>query len=134
MNGNQALAFARERHSYIDGDRHRGRNQQEVIKAIFNKVSNGSTILSEYTNILNVLDGKFATNMDMDEVLNLVKYELNDLKNYHIEPIQVDGYGSTGKTYSYPYEDLWIMIPDENTINDAKDKINKVLNNETIKG
>ena len=134
VNGQCALAFARERHSYIDGDRHRGRNQQEVIKAIFNKVSNGSTILSEYTNILNVLDGKFATNMDMDEVLNLVKYELNDLKNYHIESIQVDGYGSTGKTYSYPYEELWIMIPDENTINDAKDKINKVLNNETIKG
>lgn len=134
LDGECALAFARERHSYLDGDRHRGRNQQEVIKAIFNKVSSGTTIISEYTNILNVLDGKFATNMDMDEVLNLVKYELNDLKNYHIESTQVDGYGSMGKTYSYPYEDLWIMIPDENTINDAKDKITKILNNEKIKG
>ena len=109
LNGECALAFARERHSYIDGDRHRGRNQQEVIKAIFNKVSSGSTIVSEYTNILSVLDGKFATNMDMDEVLNLVKYEINDLNNYYIESIQVDGYGSMGKTYSYPYEDLWII-------------------------
>ena len=134
IDGKCALAFSRERHSYVDGDRHRGRNQQEVIKAIFNKASNAPTLLSEYTNILNVLDGKFATNMDMSEVLNLVKYEMNDLKDYEIISIQVDGIGAMGKTYSYPYEDLWIMIPDESTINNAKDKIGKVLNNEILKG
>lgn len=133
LNGNCALGFARERHSYIDGDRHRGRNQQEVIKAIFNKVSNGTTLISEYTNILKVLDGKFATNMDMNEVLNLVKYEVNDLKNYHIESTQVDGSGAMLKTYSYPYQDLWVMIPYQDTINSAKEKINTVLNNESIK-
>jgi len=134
LNGTCALAFSRERHSYSDGDRHRGRNQQEVIKAIFNKVSSGSTLISEYSNILNVLDGKFSTNMNMDEVMNLVKYEVNDLKNYYIESIQVDGYGSMGKTYSYPYEDLWIMIPYEDTVNAAKEKINNVLNNNSLKG
>lgn len=134
LNGECALAFSRERHSYIDGDKHRGRNQQEVIEAIFKKVSSGTTIINEYTNILNVLDGKFATNIDINEVLNLVKYEVNDLKNYHIESIQVDGTGSMGKTYSYPYEDLWIMLPDENSINNAKMIINKVLNNQSVKG
>ena len=134
INGTCALAFSRERYSYTDGDRHRGRNQQEVIKAIFNKVSSGSTLISEYTNILNVLDGKFATNMDMNEVMNLVKYEVNDLSNYHIESIQVDGYGAMGETYSYPYQQLWIMIPYQDTIEDAKESINKVLNNESIKG
>ena len=133
VNGTCALAFSRERYSYIDGDRHRGRNQQEVIKAIFNKVSNTSTLLSEYTNILNVLDGKFATNMDMNEVLNLMKYEINDLKNYHIESLQVDGYGSMGETYSYPYQKLWIMIPYQDTIENAKTYIKKSLNNESIK-
>lgn len=133
LNGACALAFARERYSYLDGDRHRGRNQQEVIKAVFNKLSSGSTLISEYTNILEVLDGKFATNMDINEVLNLVKYEVNDLGNYYFKSIQVDGYGSIGPTYSYPGQDLWIMIPDENTINDAKVTINKVLNDESVK-
>lgn len=130
IDGKCALAFSRERHSYSDGDRHRGRNQQEVIKAIFNKVSNASTLISEYTNILNVLDGKFATNMDMNEVLNLIKYEMNDLKNYRIESIQVDGYGDMGETYSYPSQKLWIMIPYQDTIESAKESINKVLNNQ----
>lgn len=129
IDGKCALAFSRERHSYLDGDRHRGRNQQEVIKAIFNKVSNASTLISEYTNILKVLDGKFATNMDMNEVLNLIKYEMDDLKDYRIESIQVDGYGDMGETYSYPYQKLWIMIPYQDTIDSAKESINKVLNN-----
>lgn len=129
VDGKCALAFSRERHSYLDGDRHRGRNQQEVIKAIFNKINNASTLISEYTNILNVLNGKFATNMDMNEVLNLIKYELDDLKDYSIESIQVDGYGDMGETYSYPYQKLWIMIPYQDTIDSAKSSINKVLNN-----
>ena len=70
--------------------------------------------------------------MDMNEIMNFLKYELNDLKDYKIITTQVDGYGSMGPTYSYPGQDLWIMIPYEDTINNAKDLINKVLNNEKI--
>lgn len=133
LDGQCALAFSRERHSYADGDRHRGRNQQQVIIAVFNKLTSGTTLLTEYTNILSVLDGKFATNMDTKEITDYIKYELNDLKNYTIKTTQLDGYGSMGETYSYPGQDLWIMIPYEETIDNAKNLINKVLNNESIK-
>ena len=132
LDGKCALVFSRERHAYIDGDRHRGRNQQEVIKAIFNKLSSGTTILTSYTDIIDSLDGKFATNMDMEEVTSFIKYELNDLKDYKIVSTQVDGYGSMGPTYSYPNQDLWIMIPYTETINNAKELMNKVMNNEVI--
>ena len=40
--------------------------------------------LFSYTDIIDSLDGKFATNMDMEEVTSFIKYELNDLKNYKI--------------------------------------------------
>lgn len=132
LNGKCTLEFSRERYAYADGDRHRGRNQQEVIKAIFNKLSSGTTILTSYTDIIDSLDGKFATNMDMEEVTSFIKYELNDLKDYKIVSTQVDGYGSMGPTYSYPSQDLWIMIPYPETINNAKELMNKVLNNEVI--
>lgn len=132
LDGRCALAFSRERHSYADGDRHRGRNQQQVIIAIFNKLASGSAILTEYNDIINTLDGKFATNMDMNEVTSYIKYEMNDFKNYNIKTIQLDGYGDMGKTYSYPTQDLWIMIPYEETIINAKTQINKILNNEKI--
>lgn len=133
LDGKCALGFSRERHSYVDGDRHRGRNQQEVITAIFKKLTSGTTIISEYNNIIDSLNGKFATNMDLNEVSGLLKYELNDLGGYTIKSIQLDGYGAMGKTYSYPNQDLWIMIPYEDTITNARDMINKVLNNESIK-
>lgn len=132
LNGACALAFSRERYSYSDGDRHRGRNQQEVIKAIFNKLNSGSTFLTEYTDIINTLENKFATNMDMNEITSFLKYELNELKDYKIITTQVDGYGSMGPTYSYPGQDLWIMIPYEDTIDNAKNLITRVLNNEKI--
>ena len=133
LDGPCALAFSRERHSYIDGDRHRGRNQQEVIQAIFKKLTNSSALLTEYSDILDTLDGKFATNMDTKEITSFIKYELNDLKHYTISNTQLDGYGSMGPTYSYPNQDLWIMIPYEKTITNAKDLIDKILNNESIK-
>lgn len=133
LNGKCALIYARERYAYEDGDRHRGRNQQDVITAIFNKLASGSTIISEYKDIINTLDGKFATNIDMSDVFGLIKYEINDLSSYTIKSIQLDGYGSMDKTYSYPNQDLWVMVPDENTIISAKETINKILNNESIK-
>jgi len=128
LNGTCALAFSRERYSYSDGDLHRGRNQQEVIKAIFNKVTSGTTILTEYNNILKVMDGKFVTNLDMDEVLNFVKYELDELGSYTFTNTQLNGSGAMGETYSYPGQNLWIMIPNEKTVNKVKELINKTIN------
>jgi LCP family protein required for cell wall assembly len=132
FNGKQALAYSRERYAYVDGDRHRGRNQQQVITAIFNKLTSGTTILTQYNDILEAVDGKFTTNMDLSEFSSFVKYELNDLSSYKIKSIQLDGDGSMEKTYSYPSQDLWVMIPDEDTIEAAKTTINKVLNNESV--
>jgi len=132
LDGKCALAFSRERMSYEDGDKHRGRNQQAVIEAIFKKIASGTTIISEYNDIISSLNGKFTTNMDLKEVSGFIKHELSDLGKYKFLSNQVDGYGSLGKTYSYPYQDLWIMIPYENTIEEAKTLINKVLNNEIL--
>lgn len=127
IDGTCALAFSRERHSYQDGDRHRGRNQQEVIRAIFTKLSSGTTIVTQYLDILDALEGKFATNMDMNEITNFLKYEFSELNDYKFESIQVDGSGSIGRTYSYPDQELWIMIPDQSTIDNAKVKIKELL-------
>jgi len=127
LNGTCALAFSRERYAYSDGDLHRGRNQQEVIKAIFKKITNGTTILTEYNNVLKVMDGKFVTNLDMDEVLSFIKYELNDLGSYIFTNTQLSGSGSMGETYSYPGQNLWIMIPNEKTIIKAKGLISDVI-------
>ena len=132
LDGKCALAFSRERYSYADGDRHRGRNQQEVIRAIFTKLSSGFTLVTQYTDIIDSLDGKFATNMDMNDITSFIKYELNDLSGYSLVNTQLDGDGDMGPTYSYPNQDLWIMIPNQSTIDNAKNLINQVLDNKRI--
>ena len=44
LNGKQALAFARERKSFSDGDIQRVKNQQKVLTAIIDKVTSSTTL------------------------------------------------------------------------------------------
>ena len=128
VNGKCALRFARERHSYVEGDNHRIKNQQEVIKGIFNKLSKSAMVVTDYTSILNSLDGKFATNMDMKDITAFIKYELEDITKYEILDTQVTGTGSMELTYSYPHQKLYVMFPSEQSVESAKEYINKISN------
>ena len=128
VNGKCALRFARERHSYVEGDNHRIKNQQEVIKGIFNKLSKSAMVVTDYTSILDSLDGKFATNMDMKDITAFIKYELEDITKYEILDTQVTGTGSMELTYSYPHQKLYVMFPSEQSVESAKEYINKISN------
>lgn len=128
VNGKCALRFARERHSYVEGDNHRIKNQQEVIKGIFNKLSKSAMVVTDYTSILDSLDGKFATNMDMKDITAFIKYELEDITKYEILDTQVTGTGSMEYTYSYPHQKLYVMFPNEQSVENAKEYINKISN------
>ena len=128
VDGACALAFARERYAYMTGDRHRGENQQAVITAIINKLNN-PTYLIKYNDILKSIDGSFETNMSYDEITNMVKYQLSDLKSWQVESISLDGTGSMLPTYSMGRQNLYVMIPNEQTIITAKAKISEYLMN-----
>ena len=129
LNGECALAFARERYTYLSGDRHRGENQQAVITAIVNKVSHNPKYLVRYKDILTAIDGSFVTDLSYEDITSLAKYQLSELKEWKVESISLDGYGASMPTYSMGSLKLYVMIPDENTVNNAKNKINEYLNN-----
>ena len=129
FNGAQALSFARERYAYAQGDKQRGKNQQEVIKAIFNKIINDKSILLKYDSLLNSFSALYRTDIPKEFVTLLIKDQLNNMSGWNIETQSVDGYGSSGKTYSMPgYNNLYIMIPYKETITKATNKINEILN------
>ena len=130
VNGKCALRFARERHSYLEGDNHRVKNQQEVIKGIFNKLKSSPNILADYNSVLEVMNGKFATNIEMSELTSFIKYEVEDIGKYEIISTQVDGTGSMEYTYSYPHQKLYVMFPNEQSVSNAKEGIEKILNGE----
>lgn len=131
MNGAQALAFARERKSFAEGDIMRGKNQQAVIEAIIRKASSPS-IIYKYNSILNSLSGKFQTNMSTDEILELVKFQLSKNPNWNVTSITLNGVGSSEYTYSAGNQKLSVLIPDNSTIENAKSLIKDVFDGKIL--
>ena len=132
LNGEQALGFARERYALSDGDRQRGRDQMEVIKAVINEMAS-SKMLYNYTDIMDAISDCFQTSMPKDMIQSLVKMQINDMKKWNVASYSVDGTGTRASTFSIPGRDnLWVMIPDENTINHAKELIQQVIDGKVI--
>ena len=116
MDGKTALAFARERYAYESGDRHRVQNQQDVLKAIINKATSDPSILTKYTTLLNSISGYFQTNVDMTEISEIVKIQLDKMPSWTIKQYSLDGTGSKQPTYSMGNTPLYVMMPNEETI------------------
>ena len=124
LNGEQALAFSRERHAFAEGDRERGRNQMRVITGIINKVISPS-IITNYMSLLNSLHSSFQTNLTDDQMISLLRMQINDMSAWNIESISVDGNGNT--LYSPIYgSSLYMMVPDDASVETAKQKINQL--------
>lgn len=129
LNGAGALAYARERMSYMDGDRHRGRNQQQVIEAIIKKVTKSNDI-NMYMKLLDVLEKSMQTNMDKKLINGFINLQVKKNYDWNIESIQVTGYDDGGYTYSYPGQYLYVMQPDYNSLEVAKNRIREALKKE----
>ena len=127
MDGAKALAYSRERYAYVNGDNHRGQNQEDVITAIINKVSSSKTITANYNKILKSLDGTFETDISYDEITSLIKMQINDMASWTTETCNLTGEGKMTVTYSYPKRNLWVMIPNEKSIVTAKEKLNNFI-------
>lgn len=126
LNGAEALSFARERQAFSEGDRVRVENQQLVLTAIINKVISPS-IITNYNSLLNALSGEFLTNITNKEITDLIKWQIDGIYGWDIETISLDGLNAFDYTYSYKNQKLYVMMPDEASVNSAKEKINSVL-------
>ncbi|MGI6118358.1 MAG: LCP family protein [Bilifractor sp.] len=132
VNGEEALAFARERHSFASGDRQRGKNQMEVIRAVIEKITSGTTVLTNYSQILNSLQDMMVTNISSDEIAGLVKMQLGDNAKWSVSRYAVDGSGASKTTYSMPSVRAYVMIPDQETVDRGSALLKKIMNGETI--
>lgn len=127
LDGKCALAFSRERYAYEGGDRHRIQNQQEVMKAILNKTLTSKTFITNYTTILDTFGNSFQTNFSTDNIYKLVNMQLESMPTWTTDQIQLDGYDASNYTYSYPGQHLYVMEPNQATIDNAKQRINEVM-------
>lgn len=126
LDGKKALAFSRERHSFEGGDRTRGENQMQVIKAIISKMSSPTTVI-KFQTILGDLQGTFQTNMSTENLTTLIRNQIDSLAKWTVTSSSVDGTGASDYTYSMGNQKLYVMIPDQTSLNSAKNAMKSTL-------
>ena len=126
LDGRAALAFCRERHSFVNGDMQRNENQQLVMEGILKKATSSTTILTSYTSILDAVKGNMETNMSTDEMSSLIKMQLNGMPGWDIEKQAIKGTNSSGYCYALGFPASIVdQDPEENAR--AVDEIVKVM-------
>lgn len=127
LDGKKALRFARERKSFATGDVQRVKNQQKVVEAMINKITSSTALISSYDRILDSVSDNLDTNMPSKDISRLVKMQLNDMRGWTIESQNAVGTGQMGPTYTFPTLNLYTMLPDKDSVNSLKLKINEYL-------
>ena len=90
LEGERALAFARERHAYQDGDNQRIRNQQQVMRALIDKIISPE-LLFRYPALMDAVSVAFETNMPADQIKSFLRYELLRRPNWQIISYAIAG-------------------------------------------
>lgn len=132
MNGDKALCFVRERYSLPNGDFDRGRNQQKILKAMLDKAMSPK-IITNFNNILSAIEGSFETDMSSKEIKSLLNMQLNDMSDWTMYNVQVQGNGyQTSKTYSMWGTEVYVMKPNVKQVKKIKKLIDTVEQGGTI--
>ncbi len=141
LNGEQALAFARERHLFALGDFARQAHQQEVIQAIVRTILRTRDI-NTFLNVLDAAGNNIQTNLTVNQMTSFMSYALQKVNRFYdqdhpenvfdIQGWRVTGYSSSlwsdaTQSALYIYR-LW-----DGSIQDTKEAIERNINmNSTI--
>lgn len=125
FNGEQALAFSRERHNLEDGDNQRGKNQQAVITGLLKKIIS-PTMLLKAPSIMNQISKDVEMNITRDQLNTLIKDQLGTNATWTIQSVALTGEGGQDYCYSASSQLLYVMYPDEEDLQGIIDLTNIV--------
>lgn len=127
MDGNTALTYARERHSFANGDMQRNKNQVKVLKAMENKILSGTTLLN-YNKVLDAIQNSFTTDLDISSMANLqmALSTKRDYEGWNIMSYSVVGTPSR-RILTYTGTSKSVVMQDEESISHATELINMTL-------
>lgn len=125
LDGAQALAFARERHSFESGDNQRGKNQEAVLTAILQKAMSPA-ILTSANQILASVSDCVQTNMTQEEMAKFINMQLSDPAMWSIESTAATGSGDNQPCFSSGSQPLYVMWPDEAIVGDISRRMKQV--------
>lgn len=119
LNGEQALAYARNRHQYMTSDIARNQHQQQIIEAVALKLKDLRS-LNDFENVLNTVSNNVETNMTPEQILSFYNVGKDMLLNssastlsikkthlsYYNLPVYLPSSGMTTSALGYYPESL----------------------------
>ncbi len=125
LTGIEALAFARERMSFPEGDFQRAKNQMEVIRAVVEKAASPA-LLWNLAAVLQAVEGNVETNIPQEKLLSLAPALSGD---WQVSTYTAFGESAYRETWSMPGQELYVLLPDEASVQEGAG-----LLRETLKG
>lgn len=104
LNGEQALAYARNRHGFLESDLARNRHQQQIVEALAKKLLTVNSF-GEFEKLLDVVGKNIATNLSTSQMLSFYQ----TLKNMLMQSLKGNDFITIQKTYLEVYS-LPVMI------------------------
>lgn len=133
FNGEQALAFSRERKNVPNGDNQRGKNQQAVITGMIKKMISPQ-ILIKASGIIDSVSGNVETNMSDKQIQSLIKMQLEKGGGWNIYSVAAEGTGGKDYCYSSSQTPLYVTYPDDTSVANIRDMIKRVEAGEVLEG
>lgn len=106
LDGEQALAYARNRHGYLESDLARNRHQQQIVEAVAKKLMTINSF-GDFENLLDVIGMNIATNLSTTQMLSFYQ----TLKNMLMQSLKGNDFITIQKTYLEVYT-LPVMLGD----------------------
>lgn len=132
LTGQQALDFARERYTLKGGDNDRGKHQMQVIEALIQKATSGTTIITNYSDIMASVDGMFQMNVPTELISDMMKMQLSDMAQWNVVTYAATGSFAAAECYSMPGMELSVIKPSSSSVSKAQRLIDMVFAGELL--
>lgn len=126
MDSKKALAFARERLVFKEGDVMRGRNQTELIKGIANKLMEVQT-LTKIDAILETIKVSIDTNFPAERLNQLIRFQIDQNPRWNLTSMIMKYDEDFQPAYSYGTVPLFVVHPQAASVTAVKDAIKTQL-------
>ncbi|MEE8807891.1 MAG: LCP family protein [Lactimicrobium sp.] len=131
LDGEYALAYARERYHLPNGDFDRNMHQQLLMKAIIEKLTSASVVV-HLESLLKSLDGQFLTDLSGDSIYAFAKMQLSENISWNIVNYHVLGETGSSPCASAGGEYLSVVYPYDNQVEFVAQVIQDVINGSTV--
>lgn len=132
LNGEQALAYSRERYSLSNGDYGRNEHQGIIMQAILEKVQQNAAA-GDKAGVLAALSANFLTNVNINDLYNLYTSSGDVAQPWQYIRYHLGGTGTMAGTVSMGMNRmLYVCQPFESQVQFTTDVVNRMLNGETI--